>query len=421
MNPTNPESDLNISPSEHIGNENVLVIDQDHANYPYKISDTPMHLELMSDPLGGSSPASREGFYHNNEAHRNAGRKIASLLKLPQNSKVIDIGWGRNSFIADGLRSAGLDVSLIDYNTEEVEPDPNDPLTLPPVELDELEGKFHNFAGNVADISHPNSALKDAKFDLATFNGSWLAGGYNCTVSESLEARLHQKYGSSFPGYNDPRVIADMDEYRMQVLSNVCDHINPGGYIYFGSSRFAYHGAGYEFDDYPREKLNQLDLMAQMRKLGAKKVLVIGVTNDKMKEALRFNLTDPDILSQREAQILGKLVYPSPFTGKAEISLVTDGKNPTYEQLKEIVKDPAKRAQVLKNSIIAKRVREMEEDNRRLGESTLSQLTGGVFALPDRFSDYDMLTAEKSQRVKRETKDVMPDNIARIDALAFQF
>ena len=421
MDTRNSESDQGSPQDEHFKKVDVTVVDQDHPNFPYHLPSAKPYIELDSNPFSFGQPVSHEGFSHNDEAHRNAGRHIAKLLDLPHGSKALDIGWGRNSFVADGLQAAGLDVSLIDYNSKEVVEDPSDPLSTPPVSLGTLDDKFHNFAGNIADISHPSSVLKETKFDLAIFNGSWLAGGYNCTVSESLEGRLHEKYGKSFPGYEDPRVIADLDEYRGEVLSRVKDHVNPGGFIYVGSSRFAYHGAGYEFGDYPKEKLSQLDLMAQMTKLGARKIMVIGVTNDRMRDILHFNLTDPEAKAHREEQIIGKLIFPSLGGRNAEFQLTSDGKKLTFEELRDIAADPEKRANLLQNPGIADRANELEEKIRTFGEDTLSQLTGGVSAIPDKFSHYDMLIAEKSQRIKRETEHIMPRDIARIDALAFQF
>jgi len=421
MLPQNPESG-NIAPQEKISdNLRVEVIDQDHQNYPYKISDKPPYLQLMDDLFSLGQPVSQEGFFHNEPAHRNAGRHIANLLKLPPGSRVIDIGWGRNLFIADGLKSAELDVSLLDYGDDKAHPDPIDPLTVPPISTGDYDGKFHKFVGNIADISHPSSVLKNEKFDLAIFNGSWLSGGYNNTVSESLEARLHQKYGNNFPGYNDPRVIADLDEYRQHVLSRVRDHISEGGYVYFGSSRFAYHGAGYEFGNYPEEKLNQLDLIAQMVALGARKATIIGMTNEKMQEALDFNLHDPKVKAEREAQIIKKLIFPSFGGSKAEVALTVDGKSLSYDELEAYATDPEKRAMFLQNLHVSQRVEDIEGECRALGEQILAQLTGGVLAIPDTFKYSSMNTHERSQRIKKATENIMPNDIARIDALAFQF
>ena len=62
MLPQNPESG-NIAPQEKISdNLRVEVIDQDHQNYPYKISDKPPYLQLMDDLFSLGQPVSQEGF-----------------------------------------------------------------------------------------------------------------------------------------------------------------------------------------------------------------------------------------------------------------------------------------------------------------------------------------------------------------------
>ena len=171
----NPESG-NVSHQElNLNNFNVEVIDQDHLDYPYKISEKPPHFQLMNDVFSFGQPVSEEGFFHNDEAHRDAGKHIANLLELPSGSRVLDVGWGRNSFIAEGLQSSGLDVSLLDYNGEQAQPDPEDPLIVPPISIEGHKGNMHQFIGNIADISHPTSVLKTEKFDLAIFNGSLLS------------------------------------------------------------------------------------------------------------------------------------------------------------------------------------------------------------------------------------------------------
>ena len=217
---------------------------------------------------------------------------------------MLDVGFGSNihisnTFAIEGLKACAMDEQQGDYSTEES-------IWHAPRKVRTNEKGVEILNGDVADIDSKGSAVKEQQFGLILFNGSWISGGNNWTVAgEVLEAKYHNKQNQT------EAMVRFMDKEKEIILQSCKKHLTSNGLIGMVSSRYAFHGAGHGFDQLPEEKLSFIDLFNRFQRLGAKKIFLVGVTQDGFNQILtrsieqypekyaEFKLTQEEIDSTR--------------------------------------------------------------------------------------------------------------------------
>lgn len=417
-NPTGEIRDKSLIPTPHereIIKPEVVFINEKNPLNPYtRHGELNRFLDFSGDNAVSLSPASDEGFYHNEDRQREVGNAFSQVFSLGSRGDVLEVGPGGNTYIAEGIHSsAGISVSLLDSKGG---------ITNGIIHETSAQGGFRSYSGTISDISSPRSELRDSRFGTIMLNGSWVAGGYNFTVKDNLSLEYQQR--------NQVRVLnSDSPEYRTwfneqldKILQSSKEHLTDNGVLVLSSARYAHHGAGYSFVSLPVEKLEILDVIARAQNLGAKKITVIGVSSDAIQEMLRHNLSDEEMQRVREQQIFSKLFLGRTFTKGPDYTLTKkDGTELTIEELQAFCKDPDRRAAFLKQfpnfaEIVGERLKEYEQ----MGKEVVEQLTRGVDGLPNSV-DYGSQTPDEIRTVKHQTEDVIPQNIGRIDAIGIEF
>ena len=247
-------------------------------------------------PSCDMSVFSTEGFAENSEKQTELANFLIGRFGVKQRGALLDVGFGTNLHVAKTFVSKGIKASAIDS----IKNDKKNPAVTG-VEI---------VTGDISDISGPSSKLRSNKFGLILFNGSWISGGNNFTVGgEVMEAKYHELKSKS------QSCVQFIDEERDRIVGACKDHLTSVGLIGVISSRYAYHGAGWNFDKLPEEKLSFVDLYERFMRLGAKKIYLVGLSQKGFDELLneskahfkipeRRSLVNPDdlpeVLSEEE-------------------------------------------------------------------------------------------------------------------------
>lgn len=391
----------------------IVFIDEKSSQQPYVKPGEIQRFLDFSGNLAHFGVLSDEGFAHNEDGQREIGRTLADLFHLQDKGEVIDVGWGTNKFIAEGVYDrTRIPVSLLDRN-------PNDG---PPQGGHLSEGMLRIYGGDFDDISSPFSALRDKKFGMIMFNGAWTAGGINWTVSELLSIKYQQSHGT-LSNFHEPDYLRYVDESLNNMIQSAKDHLTENGILYFSSSRYAYHGAGYPFGSVPAEKLNFLDLVRRAINLGAKKITVVGMSSDGLNKALEYNLTDDEMKHKRQSQVFRSLFIGRSITREADYSLTrSNGTELSFDELVVFCDSSEKRAKFLKHDpSFTQVVEDRQKEYEDFGKETIGQLTHGVEALPEGDVPFSSMTEDDIKTTKVETKGIIPSSIGRIDAVGIQF
>lgn len=406
-------------PEQEPKSPEIVFIDEQSPLQPFIIHgelDRPLDMYEMA--FGGSQ-FSQEGYSEVAERQMELGRNITHVLNIQPGSEALDVGWGTNKYIALGLKEQGVNTTLLDLfaggpvNSR----DKKTPIPLEPV-----DGILPSYDGDMALISDPESALKDIKFDAILFNGSWSSSGNNWTVEELTSLEWGAKQKTMVPNYNSPDYTRYQQLKYMKILQNARDHLKPGGVLYLGSSRYAHHGGGYAFNTLPAEKAHFLDVIAKAKKLGAKKITIIGVSSPKLKDILQKNLTEPETKNLAEEMAFTKLFIIAPMFGQGGYELKNNkGQKASYDEAKAIINDPVKRKYLLQHyPQVAEKIRDMIERFHQNGKSVIDKLTQGIKALGDPSAPFGP-KPEEAVLLEQELGNLISPQIGRVDAIAIQF
>jgi hypothetical protein len=75
-------------------------------------------------------------------------------------------------------------------------------------------------------------------------------------------------------------LVEFMEKEKEKILKSCKKQLKDNGLIGVVSSRYAFRGAGYDYTQLSDEKLNFVDVYDRFRRLGAKKIYLVGVSQD---------------------------------------------------------------------------------------------------------------------------------------------
>lgn len=235
------------------------------------LSDQSRNLVLLSH--SHPSPYSGEGFAENPKRQAELAFFLIEKLDLKSRGASLDVGFGSNihisnTFADEGIKSYALDELVSNQTT-------NESMWHAPKQVRLNERNVEILSGDIVDIGKNESEIKDKQFGLILFNGSWSSGGNNWTVAGEV---MEGKY------YNKPDRISTlvefMDQEKDAILESCKKRLTSNGLIGVVSSRYAFHGAGYDFSQLPEEKLSFIDVYDRFQRLGAKKIHLFGISQD---------------------------------------------------------------------------------------------------------------------------------------------
>ncbi len=391
-------------------------VDESSANQPY-VQNGELHHYLDFFGKVSTSVFSDETFAHNENRQQSIGRTLSLLFNLPSRGKVLDVGWGANKFVAQGIAQTGGEVSLIDCYSADSEADALSGIH-PPKKVEDVDGVFTRYVGDFGQISAHDSELTREKFGSIIFNGSWVAHGNNWTVMETLSGQYTLPDDNGAISYASQEYRDFIDQQLDHLLAEGKQHLSDNGVMILASSRYAFHGAGYSYLSLPEEKLQFLDVMRRVKKMGAKRITVIGVSNEGMEKMFHENISSKDKIKSRIMQIVHRF-FVGGFRGP-KYELKIDGKKMSYSERESYFSDETNVEKLLEeHSDIATLIQAELETVTARGKAILERLTGGVAALMG--PDLDSSQTRDAQLVNQEIGDIFPDNIARIDAIAIEF
>lgn len=264
-----------------------VVIDENSENpFPAKVT----FVDRISM---GFSPASTEGYCHNDELIKATTKKLVEIIGLRSGQRTIDVGYGSNLSVAEAMQELGMEAYGLDSQDGFDHQRYQNALFVPPHFNAEQNG-VRKYCGTIEDILHPESELKGEKFDLLTFWGSWESGGYNFAIGGEMgEFRVRQDNPDK--DFSSEELYDAMQGNRDKVIADASSLLNPDGGIMIVSSRYAGHGAGFTTEQLPWEKRIMLRVGQTFFDKGAKEVYFIGVSNDNVQRQLGENPDFSDI------------------------------------------------------------------------------------------------------------------------------
>ncbi len=284
MNDSVPPEDL----KRELSSPAIIIIDE--RNPRNILSDSLRLIDLSPSVLVGFSSLSNEGFAENPQRQRELAEFIADLTKIEEKGPLLDVGFGSNLTVATTLKHRGVPAYAIDVFAVRIREE--NPWHAP--EVEKVQDGVTILCGDAGKLADNDSALKHTKFGLILFNGSWASGGNNFTVAEGegLDFRYHGLYGI---GYNErkegvPPFNEFVDKEKDAILRACRSALVEGGMIGMISSRYAYHGAGYPFEKLPDEKVAFLDVIMRLSRLGAKKIMLVGLSPEGLRRVVAESL-----------------------------------------------------------------------------------------------------------------------------------
>ncbi len=263
---------INPHEREEAGFPPILIVDENDPGNILGDITRPISLSRL-----GFSHYSGEGFAENPQLQQDLAWYLIRRLGLQRKGPLLDVGYGANLHPAIAFVAAGIPAVAIDLLT--AQPRQDDPFH-PPQAAGVTETGVEIYSGDVVKLHGPDSQLKDKRFGIALFNGSYSATGNNFTVAgEVVDFKFQhdaQLLGNEARNPN----AAERDQHNTAMLTALREGLVPGGVIGVVSSRYAFHGGGYGFSDLPTEKVHMLDLYDKLARLGTTKVTLIGVTQE---------------------------------------------------------------------------------------------------------------------------------------------
>lgn len=276
----NPDS---TKSEENLSSNRIVVFDEsDPENI---LSDVSRGL-AFAHTLSGGSPYSTEGFAGSPEKQSQIAQLLISKFQLKNRGPVLDVGFGSNIHIADTFAKSGLHASAIDEQQHDYSQ--GGKMWHAPALVSRNQNGVQILSGDIADIEKTESQLRNAQFGLILFNGSWESGGNNWTVAgEVMEAKYHNVQTDM------SSLVEFMDVEKDHLLSSCKNRLSGNGLIGIVSSRYAFHGAGFNYQQLPEEKLTFIDVYERFQRLGAKRIFIFGVSQNGFDQIVAKSLQGP--------------------------------------------------------------------------------------------------------------------------------
>lgn len=289
------------------------------------------------------NPTGEEGFAKNSEQHRRLARFIIDRFGMKDRGYLLDVGFGQNGTVMRTFLDAGIFAAGIDgrqdpewqrlANSGRMDFDIEQQFWGVPKPVSRLYvDKPLILNGDIMRLGESTCPIRDSRFGLMLFNGSWSAEGVNFTVLDTYASNISAywrkhiaieelldflavpKYGYLMNGILDAVVARVIDVMKTRVLEVCKNHLTSGGLIGIVSSRYAYHGAGYRFEDLPKEKIDFLDLYVRFCLLRAKQVHLVGMTQQAFDHMVKTSIEAQgndveDMLSPEEIDRIQRKMY----------------------------------------------------------------------------------------------------------------
>lgn len=325
--------------------QSIVVIDESHPENI--LSDPQRGLDFLRHSKDYNK--SLEGFAGNHGRQRLLAQRIARMLQIARRGAVLDVGLGKNLSFASGFTELGIPAFGIDPREDPGWKKLNalDDMGRSTAEFWHVPQRVTTyngisiFDGDVALLGDENSELKAQKFGLIVFKGSWSSPGNNFTVEGRQRNQFHIYEGELRRELLDPltksrpptpydyrwenynlrvgavkqeieRRLADstiVQDGKSHVLRTCLNHLTDTGMIGIVSSRYAYHGAGYFFEDLPAEKQEFEWLYNQFINLGAIVIYLVGMSHGGFDHA--FNIPPNAIPIDETGREVSKLLDQS--------------------------------------------------------------------------------------------------------------
>lgn len=252
----------------------IIIIDE---TYPSNILTVPSKLlgpdagilDLTQTSHINFSHFSSEGFAENPNGQEALANFYIQTFDLAKRGPLLDVGFGVNTHVSRAFAMAGIPSYALDVYTTD---DNNELAFDKPVTIQRQENGVTFLKGDVVKVNDESSDVTNVKFGTVLFNGSWFSSGNNFTVTgEMLDFK-----SQTLTGDNSTSESRDNEQEKIiEICRAIC---NSGGIIGIISSRYAFHGGGETYPKYPREKLVFLDLYDRLRRAGAKKIYMVGMS-----------------------------------------------------------------------------------------------------------------------------------------------
>lgn len=247
----------------------IEIIDESDANN--LLSDKARNLDLSSS--FGVSPYSAEGFAENPTKQAELARFFIEKMGLKKRGALLDVGFGANIHISSTFASNKIEAHAIDE--QQHDHTTGESMWHAPRLVRTNEEGVNILSGDIADLDGRESGLRDKQFGLILFNGFWTSGGNNWTVAgEVMEAKYHNRPDKT------ESLVEFMDREKDTILQSCKKHLTNNGLVGVVSSRYAFHGAGYGYGQLPDEKLSFIDVYDRFQRLGAKRIYLLGLTQE---------------------------------------------------------------------------------------------------------------------------------------------
>ena len=396
----------------------IETIDENSRSYPYRRDNQLGNFIFIGGGgIGTGSAANGEKSY-GEEGQRQIGREIAAILgeECCQNG-VIDVGYGTNCFVGEGIHQAtGTKVVLLDMITGMQKLGKMPGKVRSPVLVDDQPGT-PRYCGDFRDIDDRKSELAKRKFGAIIFNGSWSAAGNNFTVMEHTSSRFHELNRAHDYSYDEAAEYNDAELQKM--LDNAVKHLAPGGKVVITSSRFALHGDGFGFDSLLEEKLHFLNTIDMMAKSGATKITLVGASNEGVQDWLNLNMTDEMFRLKRFASVFYEIFHGDTMGKRME--LIVKGEPLSTMEIAKMCEDEDRMREIMNTpgKFHDQMMAEVEKRNEWIRQN-VQRLTGGVEGLPDNL-ERGLITTQRIKTIKENSGKLIPDSLARIDAIIAEF
>ncbi len=264
-----------------------VIIDESSGNpFPTEMPLVDPTLEKFSF-LGGFSDASTEGYHHDNQLIKITTKKLAELISLESGKKTIDIGYGSNLSVAEAMQELEMEAYGLD-SQDGLDHEKYESASFVPAYFNSEQKGVQKYCGSIEEILDENSELKNNKFDLFTFWGSWESGGYNFAIGGEMgEFRIMKEYQNKNLDHPQNEELHDlMQKNKDKIISETSSMLNPDGGTMVISSRYARHGAGFTTEQLPWEKRIMLRLGQTFFDNGAKEVYFIGLSKNTVQKQM---------------------------------------------------------------------------------------------------------------------------------------
>lgn len=247
------------------------------------LSDTSRNVDLSFN--FGGLPYSAEGFAENPKRQSELASFLIKKLDLKKRGTLLDVGFGANIHISNTFADEGIEAYAIDQQQHDHKS--GESMWHAPRKLRKNDKGVEILSGDIADIGEKESQLKEKSFGLILFNGSWTSGGNNWTAAgEVMEAKYHNRP-------DETETLSEFMEKEKDKILQLCkNQLSRDGLIGVISSRYAFHGAGYGYDQLPEEKLIFFDLYDRFQQLGAKSMYLFGVSQEGFDQMLARSIKE---------------------------------------------------------------------------------------------------------------------------------